>query len=741
MSENTGLKIFVINETTGTIGQTSVIRFDDNQSVGKYYQKRLFFLADTPSLTATVKCDDNTVFLYDLSDITKTELSDIKTMSMQCTGKEQKYLSDTTFYLYYINLGSGSDTIGDSNAVLTLSSGDRKYDFTVNATFWGDREENRILLHNFGVDIPSDVSRALYGTDVHDTVPDYLLLNRKYKELLMEYMDIIGNKGSYESLQKSLDWFGYNDLLSLKEFWSDPAKTKLYERDLTTIYSDVLEEIISMYTKSTFIAINYDLDTVQTNADGIVQYDTDASGEVTVPLLKSTIDDYAVEDMMLKMTLLGNYYSTFFMPLHLNLLYSTVVNTIFTTPAKIKLHKGEETLINIYKYNITDTSEVSDTYVIGDIAAAAIETTPAATLSGDGKVGVLPAADVLGDDTYVGTVFSERFTNNATISLGVLIPLTFVTDVDSIVSVVATLDGTTVRTPVSFTKDDNQYKCKLYIFVGTAGSKTLTVQFIDNTGYISSFIYKFNIIEPVSNHFTFNILKRKSYAEVKRYLTGDTIEDSTLSSLSWRDIDTDLDNNIYSVSALNWVSGIKRLSSEYLVVYDTNDKIIAGGDKSYREPDILSWLNKSFPETFLLIYRVTSDGRCVYLINLTDDSTKNFKLGIKNKDYYSGIAADNKFADNRFVPFLWTDNPDGDPADVTTLVQLIPDDVYVYSIGSGKGSWTVTNDRTGGVKEIFSTVSPIIDTTDEKGTYSASLGIKYSNTVVTHTRKHIWRVK
>lgn len=741
MSENTGLKIFVINETTGTIGQTTVIRFDDNQSVGKYYQKRLFFLADTSSLTATIKCDDNTIFLYDLSDTTKTELSDIKTTSLQCTGKEQKYLSDTTFYLYYINLGSGSDTIGDSNAVLTLSSGDKKYDFTVNATFWGDREENRILLHNFGVDIPSNVSRALYGTDVRDTAPDYLLLNRKYKELLMEYMNIIGNKGSYESLQRSLDWFGYNDLLSLKEFWSDPAKTKLYEKDLTTIYSDALEEIISMYTKSTFIAINYDIDALQTDADGNVQYDTDTSGEVTVPLLKSTIDDYAVEDMMLKMTLLGNYYSTFFMPLHLNLLYSTVVNTVFTAPAKIKLHKGEETLINIYKYNITDTSELSDTYVIGDIAAAAIETTPAATMSGDGKIGVLPAADVLGDDTYVGDVFSGKFTNNATIGLGALVPLEYTTDTDSIVSVVASLDGTTVKTPVSFAKKDNQYKCKLYIFVGTPGTKVLTIQFIDNTGYISSFIYKFNVIEPASNHFTFNILKRKSYAEVKSYLTPDTIEDSTLSSLSWRDVDTDLDNDTYSAYALNWVSGVKRLSSEYLNVYDTNGMIIAGEDKSYREPDILNWLNKNYPETFLLVYRVTSNGRCVYLINLTDDSTKNFKIGIKGKDYYSGISANDRFAEYRFVPFLWTDNPDGDPTDVTTPVQLIPDDVYVYSISSGKGSWIVTNDRTGDEKEIFSTVSPIIDTTDKKGTYSVSLRVKYSDTIVTHARKHIWRVK
>ena len=740
MSENTGLKIFVINETTGTIGQTSVIRFDDNQSVGKYYQKRLFFLADTPSLTASVSCDDNTIFLYDLSDITKTELSDIKTPTLSCTGKEQKYLSDTGFYLYYINLGSGSDTIGDSNAVLTLSSGDKKYNFTVNATFWGDREENRILLHNFGVDIPSDVSRALYGTDVRDTAPDYLLLNRKYKELLMEYMNIIGNKGSYASLQKSLDWFGYNDLLSLKEFWSDPAKTKLYEKDLTTIYSDALEEIVSMYTKSTFIAINYDLNILKRDNNDTVIYDTD-EGEVTVPLLDETLTGFAVDDMMLKMTLLGNYYSTFFMPLHLNLLYSTVVNTVFTMPAKIKLHKGEETLINIYKYNITDNSEIQDTYWIGDVTAAAIETTPAATVSGDGKIGVLPAADVLGDDTYVGNVFSDRFTNNATISLGVIVPLTYVSDTDGIVSVVASLDGTIVKTPVAFIKDGSQYKCKLYIFVGTPGDKTLTIQFIDNTGYISSFIYKFNVVEPVSNHFNFNILKRKPYAEVKTYTTVATIDDSTLSSLSWRDIDTDYDDRYdYTEASCNWVSGVKRLSSEYLVVYDADGKIIAGTDESYTEENMLDWLNTNYPETFLLIHRDTNDSVCAYLVNLTGDTTNNFKLGIKNKKY-SDIAADDRFAEYRFIPFLWTANSDGDPTNIITPVQLIPDDVYVYSIGSGSASWVITNDRTVDIKEIFSTVSPIIDTTDKKGTYSVSLRVKYSDTVVTHTRNHIWRVK
>ena len=694
-----------IDENTGKSEILDVLRFEDNQSIGLYYQKRVFFMSD--SNTENISLDgDGTVFLYDTS-VMSEYLSDMIKMSLVSTGT---YYTTGT-YLHYINLGSKSDTIGDYNCNLKI--GDNTY--TVNATFWGDREENRVLLHNFGTDIPTDVSRALYEGDVHSLTPDYLLLNRKYKELLLNYLDILGNKGSYKSLQNSLDWFEYGEFASLKEFWSTPEKVKLYQSELTDTYSEVLKEIISMYTKTTFIAIEYNLNAIVPG-----EYDVE-DGQSTVPLTKEVITKWAVDDMMLKMTLLGNYFSTFFMPLHLNLLYSTVVDIVFPSPAKAKIHTGNGTLNNIYKYNdFRLISKLYDEYVVGDIKVGATAGTPAAAVSPTGRLGVVPLSDVKNEDADDGTTWYKEFENNLTVGSGVVVPMEFEA-ARQFVAVTVRVGDDAVKVPVDF-KD----KITLYIFIKTtekSAKKTIYINFIDDEGYISSKSYDITVSYPNSDHFTFNILKFKDH----EIITANTEINRALSFE--QDEYENRDKLYYPDRFLKYITAVK----EGPMTLKVGDDEFTG---DYTYDTLYMKLSNDYPGKFALLSR----GTFIYIVSKTELKLTVIDNSITEKT--GEVPLDEK----RLIPSLYEIDPNGNPADVDNLIQLVPDDIYVNLIEDAPSAWIVTNETTGESNIIKNTVTPIIwgtgkESDNYSGTYSVSLAVKYGDITVTHTRDKIWRIK
>ena len=108
------------------------------------------------------------------------------------------------------------------------------------------------------------------------------------------------------------------------------------------------------------------------------KYDRDGI-DLTVPILKDINEiqrKWSINDIALKMTLLGNYFSTYFMPIHMDLLFSSIENLVFTTPAKCKTAysniRVEDSYIGDDLSIILDEEPLSQ-YVIGDINNASIK--------------------------------------------------------------------------------------------------------------------------------------------------------------------------------------------------------------------------------------------------------------------------------------------------------------------------------------------------------------------------------
>lgn len=356
--------------------------FDDNQSINIIYQKRLFFISDKERVSIeildTPPVNNTVFFLFDYITA-PAKLESIKKTRVESTGKR---IGDDKF-LHYVNIGLCSESEGEFIENIKIDN----EIFEIAADFHGQDESLEILLHNQGVTLPKDIIRSLYDTNIHEKYIDWVVLNRKYKELLLNIMDIVYKKGSYKSLVSSLGWFEYGDMIKLNEYWSDSSLHTLHQKDISTIYTPMIEEMMKMYMKTTFISLEYMLDEYD------FEYITDNNGEVidkrfkydkdgidlTVPILKdinAIQRKWSINDIALKMTLLGNYFSTYFIPIHMDLLFSSIENLVFTTPAKCKTAysniRVEDSYVGDDLSIILDEEPLSQ-YVIGDINNASIK--------------------------------------------------------------------------------------------------------------------------------------------------------------------------------------------------------------------------------------------------------------------------------------------------------------------------------------------------------------------------------
>lgn len=245
------------------------------------------------------------------------------------------------YYVYTFNVIAQGKYVGEITDTLKIN-GEL---FTIGADFYDENEVLGINLSNLGLDMSNEIQRAIYEKDINEQKPDYVLLNRKLKELLNEYINILANKGSYKSLLSSLKWFEYGDLTKIYEYWkhSEPNKDYLSKKDITQFINKTTEELLYSKTKTTYISINTALNKIAKENGEIIyddKYDKSSyTGECLVdepnPKLNDAVFMFSKDVMSLKMTLLHNFFATYFLPIHLDLIYTTLEETIYSNTIKM----------------------------------------------------------------------------------------------------------------------------------------------------------------------------------------------------------------------------------------------------------------------------------------------------------------------------------------------------------------------------------------------------------------------
>lgn len=266
-----------IDVNTGNVynGSTPYVHwFEGKQSVGLNYDKRFIILSDKQEIDIQLNSevfylvdpskllDENKVSKYDKEYY---NLKNIKTDNLHSTG-----VPYDSYFIHSFNIIAQGNYVGEVLDDLYI---DNEH-FVLGADFYDENESLGINLANFGAEISNEVQRAIYEKNIDEQKVDFVLMNRKFKELLNEYINVLGNKGSYKSLVNALKWFEYGELTKIYEFWKRPEPNKNYLtiKDLSSIANTRTEELLLSNSKTTFIGIGCALNKIKT-VDGEIVYE------------------------------------------------------------------------------------------------------------------------------------------------------------------------------------------------------------------------------------------------------------------------------------------------------------------------------------------------------------------------------------------------------------------------------------------------------------------------------------
>ena len=118
-------------------------------------------------------------------------------------------------------------------------------EFTVYAESIEEDERLRVMTQNMGYNVIAADSSVFRETNIKEVLPDFVEINLKRKEIMMEGSNIYPFIGSYKGLINAIKFFGYNNL-KLKEFWKNvnansPQFGKFIQSSTVDLFSPTVE--------------------------------------------------------------------------------------------------------------------------------------------------------------------------------------------------------------------------------------------------------------------------------------------------------------------------------------------------------------------------------------------------------------------------------------------------------------------------------------------------------------------
>ena len=296
-------------------------------------------------------------------------VNDIFMFSSSQTDLQKEYTKsfDTFSQAYTLDVNGRKEVSSADNAIMQIDfafmpSDENGYQTTfylkdqssntiLELTLYGEGEDEderlRDLLMTIGNDIlPSD-SIIFDTSNVNEQGTDWNLINRKRKELLLEYQNIFPYVGSYKALINILKFYGYQNV-RMKEYWKNVDMTspnfgKLRQTNIIDLFSDEPDPQISklipskIYKKTNLFGLFYDI-TVATN-----EYD-----ERGIPIVEE-VYTFTPEEVLIKLFALKRKLQDYYLPLN-----SKIVDII-----------GEAIYFANYRINVVTSQNRIDSISLG----------------------------------------------------------------------------------------------------------------------------------------------------------------------------------------------------------------------------------------------------------------------------------------------------------------------------------------------------------------------------------------
>ncbi len=126
-----------------------------------------------------------------------------------------------------------------------------------------EQKDNLVVaLQNFKKFITDDYYTAFLDSNYKEKKQDFVLLNRKRKEMLLELHELTGFQSSYRSLIAAIRYFGYGDLLTIKELWKasyDTTKPQYKQTDILNSIITSIDKTLVGYEKTNLMRLVYQI--------------------------------------------------------------------------------------------------------------------------------------------------------------------------------------------------------------------------------------------------------------------------------------------------------------------------------------------------------------------------------------------------------------------------------------------------------------------------------------------------
>jgi hypothetical protein len=180
----------------------------------------------------------------------------------------------------------------------------------------GEDERLRTLTQNFGYNILEQDSTIFKNTNIKEILPDFIEVNLKRKEIMLEGHNVYPFIGSYKGLINAIRFFGYTDL-EIREFWknvnkSSPSYGKYIQSNPISIFSPTVEfndKSITLpnknFRKTSMFSLIYKINKIK----------PDSFNSDDLPLTEETFD-YTLEEILIKLFGLKRKLEKEFLPLN-----------------------------------------------------------------------------------------------------------------------------------------------------------------------------------------------------------------------------------------------------------------------------------------------------------------------------------------------------------------------------------------------------------------------------------------
>jgi hypothetical protein len=225
------------------------------------------------------------------------------------------YSGDTLITIIDTNIVNVFNNYSLSNIRIGWKNTEKLATFELYGETEAEDERFKLLLENFGKKIDLENEYIFRDSDIHEELPDYDLLNKKRKELLLEGDNIYPYLGSYRALINIVNFFGYYDLRIKEYFLNVDSNSVNYNKYMHVLVPkdeaqraqvrDAWEHLpSSIYKKTSLFGLFYDINRATT--------ETDLYG---IPNVEDAFD-FSPEEVLIKLFGLKELLKKQFLPLN-----------------------------------------------------------------------------------------------------------------------------------------------------------------------------------------------------------------------------------------------------------------------------------------------------------------------------------------------------------------------------------------------------------------------------------------